>query len=410
MKQVGNAFHAGAVFERVEAPATSARLAFVLALAFLAIPLAGCLSDDDRGGPASGPPRAPVARPGSGSPESHGEPVVEEGPVDVQRDGQTWRARRTVTITNDFGGASRSSVSVSTPAGSLAIAPGAVDEAPAGGYGIRVELQASGVTEDQARSAVEAMRVRHSDALDGGTLRLETVVDAGGVDPRDPARDPLAARAIAVAGGGSVTYALPAGPVHDVEAETGAGSVSVANLDAGTLAISTGAGSVALTGVAGGRVAARTGGGSVDASGVDATDVVLESDGGSASVGGVRASSLRVAVGGGSVDVSGSFANVDASTDGGSVALAIAPFADGKVRAGSGGGSVSVTLDGGARHGYDVLAESGGGNVAVSIPDGEDVEPRKPARAHVRTRGFDARDVRTTVEASTDGGSVSVSA
>lgn len=115
--------------------------------------------------------------PGAGTPETHGAPQREEGPVQVtQHPSGMYLATRIIGIWNDFGGASRSELAFSTQ--------GADSEAiilcprVGGGYRFEVRLEALAQTEQQARAGVASLRVENIDALDSGALRLQSDVRA----------------------------------------------------------------------------------------------------------------------------------------------------------------------------------------------------------------------------------------
>lgn len=196
----------------------------------------------------------------------------------------TFTATRTVTISNDDGGAAAAHVALTSDNAGLSVS------ASSGGYQIQVALTATAPTEQRARDELAAMTVSHRDALDPGTLFLDTDVHVGNAGANatrsatataslPPA---LAYRLLGRSDNGSVDASGLAGPVADLSSANASvtlagtwdsaglhsanGSVS-ATVDAATVQAASGNGTVqvALTGTRGSIVNLDTGNGSIDA-------------------------------------------------------------------------------------------------------------------------------------------------
>lgn len=139
-------------------------------------------------------------------------------------------------------------------------------------------------------------------------------------------------------------------------------------------------------------------------------DARLDTDTGGVHVDGVRLTGLRATAdtGGVSVDVPWARGQLEGHTDTGGVHAAFAALDDATMAFGTDTGGVDVFVPGGARYGYDVAVDTDTGGVGITLPDTEDVDRASRDHRHVRTRGFDQREVQVTIDARTDTGGVHV--
>jgi Putative adhesin len=194
-------------------------------LSMLSLVLAsGCISGPTASVASSDPGSAESPQ-GSmaGSPGSHGSPQRDEGAVSTQTEGGQVVARRTVTIDNDFGGASRSAILATTFNGGVVL-----EVSSDGGYHLTAELQGRGATPDEAREALDAVRLDNSDDLRGDTLELSFIITSGplGSNGFPFPIGPATSRS----NGGSLHLAVPSEPAHDLEAGTSNGGIDVLGL------------------------------------------------------------------------------------------------------------------------------------------------------------------------------------
>ena len=327
-----------------------ARLASVLLLISL---LSGCVAE----GPVE-PIKAGSAPTGkdAGTASGHGDVQRTEGDVTVTRETTSvpmqYTARKTVTLANDFGGASQAKVSLSTGAGGVAARAW-----PSGGYRTVVVLQVRAESESQARDELARMSVRHTDRLDGGTLTLDTAVLA----PNNPPSR--------VSYSGLVTANLPPQPAYTLSLDTGSGGASTTGLGGPSVSADTGSGGVSIDG-AFGRMEADTGSGGVELIGT-ANSVLADTGSG-----GIRARLGATATGFWSFD------------------------------AGSGDVDLTIRRDGGVE--CDVTADNGSGDIAVDLEDGQDVGDQDDDHRHVRSAGYEDGAVRVQVQIDTGSGDISV--
>lgn len=169
--------------------------------------------------------------PGAGSADSHGMPQRDEGMVQTQPDGSGFSASRTVSIANDFGGAGAAQVALTTGNGNVQSC--VVD---GGGYRIVVMLEGHGPTAEAARAALDAIKVKHADMLDNGTLALNTQVEFGGQNDTS-----VQSRATIVAG-------LPRAASYTFDHNSNNGNVAAQGFSGDSAKLNTGNGNVMLDG------------------------------------------------------------------------------------------------------------------------------------------------------------------
>jgi hypothetical protein len=329
-------------------------LASMALLAALLLP--GCLVDEvvSQGGIPEG---EPASGPNAGSRGDHGEPERSETGVSVDREGllgTTGRyvASKTITVTNDFGGASRADVELATGAGGVT-ARGWSE----GGYKVVVVLEARAGSEAEARSWLAKLSYLHGDDLDGDELRLSSIVrfPDGGSN--------------GVSLSGQVTASLPQEPSYALELDAGSGGATTAGLSGSVVEADTGSGGVSIDG---------------------------------------RFARMVADTGSGGVELAGTANSVEAGTGSGGIAARLATGAGGSwtFSAGSGGIDVEVVRNNGA--GLEVVADAGSGTVEVDVTDGRDVGEQSDDHAHVRSAGFDDAPFRISLRASTGSGGIDV--
>lgn len=302
------------------------------------------------------PEGAAAAGPNAGSRSEHGEPKRSESAVSVEREGLlgttgSYVASKTITVTNDFGGASRADVDLSTGAGGVT-ARGWSE----GGYKVVVLLEARADSEAAARSWLAKLSFAHSDDLEGDELGLSSIVRF----PDGPTNG--------VSLSGQVTASLPEEPSYDLELDAGSGGATTAGLSGPSVDADTGSGGVSIDG---------------------------------------RFARMTADTGSGGIELAGTANSVDADTGSGGVSARLATGAGGAwtFSAGSGGIDVDVVRNGA---GLEVMADAGSGDVDVDMVDGQDVSERTDHHAHVRSSGYADADVRISLRASTGSGGINV--
>jgi hypothetical protein len=197
-----------------------------LAVALAAAALSGCIADTSSSLGSVGDPSAAEAPQGheAGSPASHGTPKRADGPVDVKPEGGQFVARRTVTVTNDFGGAASSKLTLDSFNGGIA-----VKASSDGGYQFKAELYGRGPTQDQARQALDALTLAAQDDLAAGTLTLSFVLSSAPLSSAGPLPIPP----IVGSGsnnGGTFSLLVPPQPGHEMSLDSSNGGIAVDGL------------------------------------------------------------------------------------------------------------------------------------------------------------------------------------
>jgi len=343
-------------------PQTPRALKELCAFAALAALIAGCA-----GAPAESLGRvcetgADVAVPGPGSAGSHGEPQRDDGEVEVTREGAEFRARRVVTVVNDFGGAAQSDVTFATQNGTITSCPDR-----SGGYGVQAELVAYGATEDAARQALASLVVRHDDVLLNGTLSLNTTVEFRAIEE---APEPLP-----LPGTGnerrraSLSALLPSGVRHAFHHSNENGDVQAIGF-AGTVAeLDTTNGSVLLAGV-------------WDQATLETTN--------------------------GMVYAAGNFAGLDASTTNGSISAVLETTRDTTAVFDASNSMIDVGLAVSGDPGFDLAAETTNGRAAIRVRGAQPVGEQQPESAHHQSPDYTSHAVQVAVSASNTNGDIAI--
>lgn len=318
-----------------------------IALLLVAL-LSGCVAEDGTpigDAPGDIPAGEAPAGTNAGSAASHGSPQRTESDVTVTSNGGNHQARKTVTITNDFGGATAADVSLSTHVGGVSAA-----DWGEGGYKVVATLSASGDTEQEARSRLAQMKVTHSESLSNGRLVLRTDIPSG-------------------PGGGGISVHLPPEPSYRLTMGAGTGGLAVEGLGGSVLTMDTGTGGIVAAGA-------------------------------------FNTATLSADTGG--IELEGTYNTLRVLTDVGGVSGTVTASASGTHTYDVGTGGIDVRLTGGADHGYDVEASVGTGSVDIDLDDGTDVGTQSRTHKHVRTAGYDAKAVRVKLTAEAGIGGIDI--
>jgi hypothetical protein len=330
----------------------------LLACLLVAAVLAGCAGSSTSsapGAPSAIPPGQPPTGENAGSAAAHAAPTRSEGAVSVRNENGKVVASKTVTLTNDFGGAAQSSVHLKTVAGGVDARSWSE-----GGYKVVVVLESRGTTESIARSRLDLLKVVHDDRLSAGALALSTEAKFP-ADSCTPTGDCLSA---------GVTASLPEPPSYTLDLTTTSGGADIAGLGGPSATAHTSSGGVAITG-AFQRITAQ------------------------ASSGGI--------------DLEGLANSVDAHTTSGGVAAKLRATATGTWTLSTGSGGVDVVVERGSGQGIDADATADAGGVHIDLAGAHAVGAQTRTQAHQQTDGFADAAVQTTIHASADSGGVDVS-
>jgi hypothetical protein len=322
----------------------------LLCLLLLTALLAGCADTNSLGSaPDSIPTGSAPTGKGAGTASSHAGFDRAESAVTVTHTGNQYQAVKTVTLSNDFGGASKADVRLGTDTGAISFA-----DWSQGGYQVAARLSGSGTTEQAARDNLARLKVTHTDSLASGKLSLATqvVTPTGGCNC-----------------GGSLTASLPAQPSYSLTGSTDTGAVSVSGLGGSVLSLTCDTGSI-------------------DAEG-------------SFSVANLKTDT-------GAVQADGVFNDLTATADTGGVRGHLRNTASGTYRFSTDTGSVDVTVTQGGGRAFDATADTQTGVVSVDLSGTHAVGTQSRTHAHVQSDGFDSAALKLTITLSTDTGGVSL--
>jgi hypothetical protein len=384
-----------------------------LLMALLAASLSGCTSSTDtptdlseepskgfrtelfQGDPDQGTP--------AGEAGSHGSPERDDGEVEsgmssgLQLAGAY--ARRTVTIANDFGGASLGTVFIGAEAGSITILPGEGD-----GYAIEAAIEATGLTEQEARDTLDRIDVTHDDVMEADGLHLTTVVR------ERPAQQMLPGLQVSLGSWVRVdlTVTLPSGPAYDLTADTSFGDLTVGSLRGPSFLLATSSGSIDAEELNAGLLTVSTSSGDAEFTTIQAEQLEASLSSGSLTGSEMRVRTAVIDVSSGSIDLEGIFDTLEADSSSGSIEVEAHGLSSGAYDLSASSGDVDLVLLTSARHAYRVTAEAGSGEVEVDLEDADTID-EDDDYAEVESNGFADAAIKTVVEIETGSGSIEVS-
>ena len=387
----------------------------LLAIASLAFSLAGCTSPNTAADLPAEPPQEAFqdalfeGTPDGGAPagqaSAHGEPQRDDGTVEtgmtppLQLPGLFW-ARRTVTLTNDFGGASLGHVFSGVDAGSIAVGTERGD-----GYTVEVVLQAQGMTEQDARDALDRMEVTHTDSLEPDGLHLSTVVKQKG--PSSPLPVPVGLD-LGGYGWAEMHVTLPDAPAYELSADTSYGEIGVSDLRGPSIQLTTSSGDISAERVHAGTLAVETSSGDIGLDTVQADDLEASASSGDVTAESVRLGKAMLDTSSGEISLQGAVDTLEADASAGGITLDAYARHTGAYKLSTSSGDIDVTLLTGVGRAYHVRAEADSGQVTVDLPDAH-AATEKDDRADVTTDGFDDAALQTILDLETSSGDIAVS-
>ncbi len=207
-----------------------------------------------------------------------------------------------------------------------------------------VDVWIEGTSQQGARNNMEQMQVGYADEMNRDRLRL-----AANVERRNTLMDLLGLTSTQQDAGASMTLFIPGWLEADLSLETSNGEVSVTSVNGPQLAASTTNGPIAVL---------------------------------------------------------GNWDSLDLRTRNGPVVARTEASASGSYALWTTNGPVELSVDDGADHGFDVVADTSNGPISLHLRDAEEVTDQHDR--HVRTRGFDDKPIKTTVELTTSNGAITV--
>lgn len=324
-------------------------VAFVLLL--LVALTAGCLDP----GPTPSDPLAASIPDGerAGSPSTHGGAEPDESAVSVSREGSRWVARQTITLSNDFGGASHSKFTLDTLNGDVR-----VGVASDGGYEVVANLHGAGDTEAQARHALDDLRYSSTDSLGGSTLTVSVRIARASSQPLP----------LTESNGASIAAKLPPEPGHAITADSSNGGITV--------------------------------------TGLHGTNLVVDSSNGDLSVSGAFAD-VVADTSNGAIGLSGTFNTVVADTSNGAITATVRATRSGSLSFSSSNGAIRVTLEAGADRAFDAAGDTSNGQVTIDLGDAQASDEDE---ASARSPAYGDRPIQVEVDAETSNGGITITA
>lgn len=382
------------------------------ALALLAAALSGCTASDAPTDlpeePASPAFEAEVfeGEPDDGAPAgeagTHGEPQRDDGTVEAGMSPTlqipSFWARRTVTITNDFGGVDFGNVFLGADFGSITIVPSDGDS-----YSVEAVLEARGMTEQDARDALDRMEVSHSDVMEADGLHLITVVK------QRPATQMIPLVTIGTGGFGlaDLVVTLPSAPAYEMAADTSSGELSISGFRGPMISLSASSGDIDASELNAGTLSVDSSSGAIDLDTIQAG--ILEA---TTSMGGITGTELLVGTAvvdssSGDIELDGIIDTLEADASSGSLTITSHGRSSGVYELSASSGDVRLSVLTGVGRAYHVKAEASSGTVEVDLEDSDTIE-EEDDEVEVVTDGFDEAAIQTVVDVSTSSGDILV--
>lgn len=204
------------------------------------------------------------------------------------------------------------------------------------------------------------------------------------------------------------------------------------SLDGTELAVETTNDDIAAASIDFDTLTLSTNNGDIDAENLTAGELVLHSNNGDVLAQAIDADASKIASNNGDLDLEGAFGelqaesnNGDVSVDGeatggslvsnnGRVDAKLVPTAVGEMEVSSNNGEVTLEVPTGQRYGYDATAQTNNGEAEVDLSGAQD-QGAEDASDHdrqgsdqARTQGFEGREIRWTITASSNNGDVLV--
>lgn len=384
-----------------------------LLLALLAASLSGCTgSSDPTAVPTEEPSEGfqtelfegdPSVGQAAGTAGSHGSPERDDGTVESGMEApmqipSAW-ARRTVTITNDFGGADLGTVFAGVDAGSITVVPGEGDS-----YSIEATIEARGMTEDEAREALDRVELTHDDVLEPDGLHLTTVVQ------QRPAQQTVPFITLGFGNFATVdlVVTLPAGPAYDLTADSSFGELDVSGLRGPNFLLAVSSGSILAKELNAGLLAVEASSGDVELTTVRAESLEASLSSGTLTGGELMVGKAVIDVSSGSIDLEGVFDTLEADSGSGSIEIEAHALTSGAYDLSASSGDIELRLLTSPQRAYHVTADAGSGEVQVDLEDADTVD-EEDDHAEVVSEGYDEAAIKTVVEVETGSGSIEVS-
>ncbi|MFA5944871.1 MAG: DUF4097 family beta strand repeat-containing protein [Candidatus Thermoplasmatota archaeon] len=328
-------------------------------LLFAALVLPGCTSLGNETGD-SGSEGAPTG-PGAGTAAGHGAAQRSETAVVVTRENDRYYARMEITVENDFGGASRSQVRMTTFNGGAQFFEGGN-----GGYVMLAQLYGTGETEQEARDALDILTLDASDSLALGSLTLAFTIREETL-PGSPLPIPsITGSTQNFQNGAALRITLPGDGAHDLGGQTTNGAVRSSGLHGPAFSGDTSNGGVSADG---------------DFEAVTATTT------------------------NGGIDLDGTYNTVEATTSNGGISGRLAWSRSGHATLKTSNGAIDLGLVSDDDTGFDVSAQTTNGRITLAI-DGDSASGNSPQSA--RSPGYDSKQAKVQIDAETTNGRITI--
>lgn len=388
----------------------------MVALVVLALS-AGCLGamDDEEVSPASDAGEADTGE-ANPSPENASRMTAEETESldEGAREGlPPFYSSRTITIEGDLV-LEQLPVVLSTRNGDIDVQTGPADE-----FVLEVTLTGHGYTPEQATTERERLSLAWSIGEPGARELVaeverenrteeNVVLDQGNAEGEITLKLPKNLTTVLSAttrNGGLAIHDLRADVLN---AETRNGEIQIEGVKSSVIRTQTRNGATDLTDIQGEVVKTQTRNGAIEVSGIQATVIELESRNGEIGIEDTTVEVISMQTRNGEIDAElADTADVSMQTRNGDVTAVIEPATDGEVTMQTRNGHVELNVPEDEAHGYDATAKTRDGQAEILLEEGS-TEREDEGEVRFLTDGFQNREIRTQLDASSRNGNVQI--
>jgi len=259
-------------------------------------------------------------------------------------------------------------------------------------YGIELEIKAGGYTEEEAAENLEALKVDLEDQVVEGQQRLTLKFD-----------HPHERRWYSIA----IDVTLPEGAETDLDVNSKNGGIALTKLKGGSLEATTKNGGITLGEISAAKIDLKTSNGKVALEDVSSEEIDLRTSNGTITLDDVSAQKVTGKTSNGRIEGNVDSPEASLSTSNGKIDLTLPCKTSGEYEFHSSNGRIYLEVSGEPRVGYDLDLRTSMSRIAVDLPDLEYTRNKKTHKV-AKTRGYEDKDAKVTIEAHTSHGKIQV--
>ena len=259
-------------------------------------------------------------------------------------------------------------------------------------YGIELFIKAGGYTEEEAEENLKALKVDLEDQVVEGQQRLNLKFDY-----------PHERRWYSIA----IDVNLPEGAETDLDVTSKNGGITLGRLKGGTMEATTNNGKITLGEISAAKISLKTSNGKVTLEDVSSEVIDLRTSNGRVTLDDVSAPRMTGKTSNGRIEGNLDSQEASLSTSNGKIDLTLPCKTSGEYELHSSNGRITLEVSGEPNVGYDLDLRTSMSHIAVDLPDLEYTRNKKTHKV-AKTRGYEDKDAKVTIEAHTSHGKIQV--